>query len=80
MSRLSKLGLQRRRLARDQFASLFRSAYSYLPVSRVSDALLHRIFLQIDNNRDGWISYQEFSDWVEKFLAVVSYFGKEYYT
>lgn len=48
---------QRRRLGSEEFLVLFRNAYEYLAVDRVSEILLMRFFEKVDRDRDGWVSY-----------------------
>lgn len=46
---------------------------------RIKDSFLYKIFAKIDKNRDGLISYGEYLDWVEKFLAVLKLCSDEFY-
>lgn len=38
--------------------------------------LLYKI---IDQNHDGVVSYEEYLDWIKRFIAVTKYYGDEFY-
>lgn len=42
-------------------------------------SILYKIFAKIDKNQDGLITYDEYLDWVKRFLCVWQYFGDEFY-
>lgn len=57
-----------RKLNVDQFIKLFRLSFSFLQF-KVRDALLALIFAKIDKNNDKIISFDEYLEWIAKFLA-----------
>jgi hypothetical protein len=50
-----------------------------LRISRIKVAFLYRVFAKIDKNTDGFILFDEYLDWVKRFLAVLKYFGDEFW-
>lgn len=76
---LSKFAINRqssrRSLNKDEFVRLLRSSYSFLNLDTFKTSILHKIFAKIDKNNDGLISYDEYLDWVRRFLSVDKYYG-----
>jgi Ca2+-binding EF-hand superfamily protein len=54
---------------------LFKNTYKFLGVSKIKDEFLWLHFAKIDKNHDGLISFEEYLDWIRRFIAVVQYFG-----
>lgn len=85
---LADLGLSRwslqhphgeRRLQLAHFITLFKNSFACLQAHRVSDRLLTKFFERIDSNKDGWISFAEYLQWVKYFLCVVLYNHLDWY-
>jgi hypothetical protein len=76
---LSKFAINRqsskRNLNKDEFARLLKNSYSFLNLNNFKDSILHKIFAKIDKNHDGLISYDDYLDWVKRFLAAEKYTG-----
>jgi Ca2+-binding EF-hand superfamily protein len=66
-------------LNKDEFVILFRNSFKVFEVSRIRVEFLWRVFAKIDKNNDGLISFEEYLDWVKRFLAVLKYFGDEFW-
>lgn len=85
---IAELGLSRysrnnsvskRTLNRDEFVIVLVNSFEFASLLRFKKAILYRIFEKIDKNHDGLISFEEYLDWVKRFLAVLKYFGDEFY-
>jgi hypothetical protein len=48
-------------------------------LSQFKNTILYKLFLRIDKNQRGYITYDEYLDWVRRFLAVVQYYGDEFW-
>ena len=80
LSRYSKNhGTSVKTLDKDQFVVLFRNSFKSFNVSRIRVEFLYKVFAKIDKNNDGLISFEEYLDWVKRFLAVLKYFGDEFW-
>jgi Ca2+-binding EF-hand superfamily protein len=66
-------------LKKDEFVILFRNSFKVFEVSRIQPEFLWKVFAKIDKNDDGLISFEEYLDWVKRFLAVLKYFGDEFW-
>lgn len=69
----------KRTLNVDEFILLFKNSFSFLKLGGFKDSILAKIFAKIDKNNDGLISYEEYLDWVRRFLAVEEYYGDEFW-
>lgn len=85
---IAELGLSRysrnnpvskKTLNKDEFVILFKNSFKFLEISKFKNSILFKIFAKIDKNNDGLISFEEYLDWVKRFLAVLKYFGDEFY-
>jgi len=54
---------------------LFKNTYHFLGIGRIKVSYLFLAFGTIDKNKDGIITYDEYLDWVRRFLSVLKYFG-----
>jgi hypothetical protein len=80
LSRYSKNhSVNKKTLDKDQFVVLFRNSFKFLNVARIRTDFLYKVFAKIDKNNDGLISFEEYLDWVKRFLAVLKYFGDEFW-
>lgn len=66
-------------LDKHEFTTLFKNSYYFLKISKLKNEYLWLHFAKIDKNNDGFISYDEYLDWIKRFIAVVQYFGDEFY-
>jgi Ca2+-binding EF-hand superfamily protein len=66
-------------LDKHEFVILFRNSFKAFEVSRIQEQFLWKVFAKIDKNNDGLISFEEYLDWVKRFLAVLKYFGDEFW-
>ena len=64
---------------RDEFILILKNSYIFAKLDKYKQAILYKIFAKIDKNNDGLITFEEYLDWVKRFLAVVRYFGDEFY-
>ena len=64
---------------RDEFTTLFRSSFPFLKVARVKEELMWGFFNQIDTDNDGWISFDEYLQWVKSFLCPVTFETDSFY-
>lgn len=85
---LADLGLSRwslqhphgeRKLQVGDFIILFKNTFEVIQGYRVSDRLLRKFFEKIDTNKDGWISFAEYLQWVKYFLCVDTYNFLDFY-
>ena len=85
---IAELGLSRfagnhsstkKTLNKEEFALLLRNTFKFLNVYKIKDSLLFALFAKIDKNHDGLITFEEYLDWVRRFLAVLKYFGDEFW-
>lgn len=42
-------------------------------------SFLELLYKIIDQNHDGVVSYEEYLDWIRRFIAVKKYYGDEFY-
>lgn len=66
-------------LNKDEFVILFRNSFKAFEVARIKPEFLWKVFAKIDKNNDGLITFEEYLDWVKRFLAVLKYFGDEFW-
>lgn len=85
---IAELGLSRyssnnssakKTLNKDEFCILLKNSFSFLKLGQFKNSFLYKIFAKIDKNNDGLISYDEYLDWVRRFLAVLNYYGDEFW-
>lgn len=69
----------KRTLTCDDFKLLLKNTFSFLKLDSFKDSILEKIFARIDKNHDGLISYEDYLDWVKRFLAVPHYYGDEFF-
>ena len=55
------------------------NSFTFAKLSKFKKSILYKIFDKIDKNHDGLITFDEYLDWVKRFLAVLKYFGDEFY-
>jgi len=80
LGRFSKnYSVGKKTLNRDEFVILLKTTFSFLKLSQFKNSILYKIFNKIDKNQDGWITYDEYLDWVSRFLAVLDYYGDEFW-
>ena len=81
---IAELGLSRysrnrpcgkKSLNRDEFVILLINTFEFAKLLKFKKYILWKIFDKIDKNHDGLISFEEYLDWVKRFLAVLHYFG-----
>lgn len=70
----------KRMINREEFVIILNNSFKFLAIAKVRNELLYAIFAKIDKNRDGFITFDEFLDWVKRFLAVIENRGDEFYT
>ena len=66
-------------LNREEFVILLKNSFSFLKLGQFKNSILFKIFAKIDKNQDGFITYDEYLDWVKRFLAVLNYYGDEFW-
>ena len=85
---IAELGLSRysrnnsickKTLNRDEFVIVLRNTFKFAKLDKFKVSILYKIFAKIDKNIDGLISFEEYLNWVKRFLAVLKYFGDEFY-
>lgn len=64
---------------RDEFILVLKNSYIFAKLDKFKKVILYKIFAKIDKNNDGLITFEEYLDWVKRFLAVLRYFGDEFY-
>lgn len=80
LSRYSRYhNLTQKTLSKDEFSTLFKNTYHFLALGRIRSSFLDLLYKIIDQNHDGVVSYDEYLDWVKRFIAVQKYFGDEFY-
>lgn len=58
---------------------MFKNTYNFLSIGRIKLSFLYLVFGIIDKNKDGIINYEEYLDWIRRFLSVLKYYGDEFY-
>jgi len=71
--------ISKKTLNRDEFILVLKNSYIFAKLDKFKQVILYKIFAKIDKNNDGLITFEEYLDWVKRFLAVVRYFGDEFY-
>lgn len=69
----------KRTLDVEEFILLLKNTFSFLKLGKFKNSILAKIFAKIDKNGDGLISFEDYLDWVKRFLAVEEYYGDEFY-
>lgn len=59
----------KRTLNCSEFIILLKNTFSFLKLDNFKNSILEKIFARIDKNQDGLISYEDYLDWVKRFLA-----------
>lgn len=81
---ISELGISRyaknnpigkKNLNKDEFVKVLKNTFSFLKLDSFKNSILYSIFGKIDKDQDGLISFDQYLDWVKRFLAVLHYFG-----
>lgn len=63
----------------EEFYLIFKNTFMFLGVGRIRMQILQLIFIKIDSNNDGLISFEEYLEWIRKYLAVDINSGERYY-
>lgn len=63
----------------DEFILILRNSFEFAKLAKFRTSILCKIFAKIDKNCDGLITLEEYLDWVKRFLAVLKYFGDEFW-
>lgn len=63
----------------DEFVLILENTFEFIKFKNYKRSILEKIFQKIDKNHDGWITYEEYLDWIKRFLAVLKYYGDEFY-
>jgi len=71
--------ISKKTLNRDEFILVLKNSYIFAKLDKFKKVILYKIFAKIDKNNDGLITFEEYLDWVKRFLAVLRYFGDEFY-
>ena len=79
LSRYSTNNPGKKSLNKDEFILLLINTFGFANMKKFKTSILYKIFAKIDKNQDGLISFEEYLDWVRRFLAVLKYFGDEFY-
>lgn len=80
LSRFSKNhSISKKTLNKDEFYIVFKNSFKVFEVSKINPEFLFKVFAKIDKNNDGLITFEEYLDWVKRFLAVLKYFGDEFW-
>ena len=79
LSRYSSNNPGKKGLNRDEFILLLINTFGFARLQKFRKSILYKIFSKIDKNQDGLITFEEYLDWVRRFLAVLKYFGDEFY-
>ena len=76
-ARNNKLG--KKMINCDEFIVILRNSFEFAKLAKFRTSILCKIFAKIDKNNDGLISFDEYLDWVKRFLAVLKYYGDEFW-
>ena len=63
----------------EEFILIVINSFEFAKLSKFRASILCKIFAKIDKNCDGLITLDEYLDWVKRFLAVLKYFGDEFW-
>lgn len=63
----------------EEFVILLKNTFAFLRLAQFKNTILFKIFVKIDKNQDGLITFDDYLDWVRRFLAVVNYYGSEFW-
>ena len=63
----------------EEFVLILENTFEFIKFRNYKRSILEKIFQKIDKNHDGLINYEEYLDWIKRFLAVLKYFGDEFY-